>query len=131
MQSPKSLGLPDGSRGQRVRMDDVYCVVLDEGTETFLQSKQAFARVDRSCGGFLNFLVGPPILRSISGTERAHLQEILGPCQFIFFEEAGMADGVVYVERAEVVGRQRCFPADSVAHRLNVLAEHLESLRRR
>ena len=112
-------------------MDDVHRVVLDEGPESFFQAKQALAGVNRSGGGFLDLLVGAPILRSISGTERAHLQEILGPREFILFEKARVANRVVHVERAEVVGRQRRFPADGVAHGLNVLAVHLESLGRR
>src|ERR1035441_16550 len=124
------LGLPDASRGQRVRVDDVHRVVLDQGTESFLQAEQAFAGVDGRDGGFLDFLVGAPIPGGVAGTQRTDLQEIFRPGEFELFEIVGMADGVVDVERSEVVGRQGRFPADGVAYGLNLFAVHLEALGR-
>src|ERR1035441_9847084 len=103
-------------------MNQVYGVVLNQWTESFLQAKKAFAGVDGRCGRFLDLLVSAPVLGSVPGTERAHLEEILGPSQFILLEKAGVADGVLHSEGANVVGRKRLTPADGVAQGLNMFA---------
>src|ERR1035437_2690832 len=109
-------------------MDDIDGIVLNQGAEPFFQAKQAFAGVDGRDGRFLNLLVGAPVPGGVSGAQGSHLEQILGPSQFILLEETGVADGVVHVEGAKVVRGQGLVPADGVAHRLDVLAVHLESL---
>src|ERR1035437_3188075 len=109
-------------------MDQIDGVVLNQAAESFLQAKKALAGVDGRDGRFLDFLVGAPVLGSVPGTESAYLEQILSPGEFVLLEKAGVADGVIHIERAEVVGRQRLLPADGVAHGLNMLAVHLQSL---
>ena len=45
--SADALRLADGTRGQRVRMDDVDGAVVDEVAEAFLQTEEALAGGDR------------------------------------------------------------------------------------
>ena len=70
-------------------MDQVHGVVLNQRTEPFLQAKKALAGVDGRDGRFLDFLVGAPVPGSVPGTEGAHLEQILGPGQFILSRKSG------------------------------------------
>jgi len=78
-------------------MDDIDGIVLDQGAEPFFQAKQAFAGVDGRDGRFLNLLVGAPVPGGVSGAQGSHLEQILGPSQFVLLEETGVKD--VYLEQ--------------------------------
>ena len=122
--------IADSSRGERIGMDDIDRAVFDEIAEPLLQSEKAFARVDGGGGGFLQLLIRLPVLRRIaSGTEVAHLNHVLRPCQVVHFEGPGIANAVVQIERAEVIGCKRDLPADAVAHAPRLVVQVHELLR--
>src|SRR6476660_2211560 len=109
-------------------MDNVNGAVVDERPESFLKTKEALAGCDGCRSRFGQVAVGAPVLRSVTTrAQMAHLNHVLGPGQIVRFERARVADTVIEAQCSEMVGGQRCFPADLVAHSLDILTQVLQS----
>ena len=121
------LGFEQAAGSLDVGMDRVQGAVVEQRLKTALKPENILAGQDGRDGGVGDGLVSLPIEVGILSTFR-YLEEVFGPGKLVRFEGPGVADRIVDIERAEVVGGQGRARTDDIADGGDVFAQVTQAL---